>query len=59
MHWRQFIQRYESTLRAVILGVLHEEGETDDVHALGTVKTRLYLAQKKLLNRLVPNQNKI
>jgi RNA polymerase sigma factor (sigma-70 family) len=24
-------QRYESTLRAVILGVLHEEGETDDV----------------------------
>jgi RNA polymerase sigma-70 factor (ECF subfamily) len=31
MHWQQFIQRYESTLRAVILGVLHEEGETDDV----------------------------
>src|SRR6202035_5459910 len=24
-------QRYESTLRAVILSVLHEEGETDDV----------------------------
>ena len=27
--------------------------------ALGTVKTRLYLAQKKLLNQLVPIQNKI
>jgi RNA polymerase sigma-70 factor, ECF subfamily len=27
--------------------------------ALGTVKTRLYLAQKKLLNRLEPIQNKI
>src|SRR4029077_19819704 len=27
--------------------------------ALGTVKTRLHLAQKKLLNRLVPIQNKI
>src|ERR1700736_1931781 len=27
--------------------------------ALGTVKTRLQLAQKKLLNRLVPIQNKI
>jgi RNA polymerase sigma factor (sigma-70 family) len=27
--------------------------------ALGTVKTRLYLAQKKLLNRLVLIQNKI
>jgi RNA polymerase sigma-70 factor, ECF subfamily len=24
-------QRYQSTLRAVILGVLHEDGETDDV----------------------------
>ena len=24
-------QRYESTLRTVILSVLHEEGETDDV----------------------------
>jgi hypothetical protein len=24
-------QRYESTLRAVILSVLHEEGDTDDV----------------------------
>ena len=24
-------ERYESTLRAVILRVLHEEGETDDV----------------------------
>jgi RNA polymerase sigma-70 factor (ECF subfamily) len=132
--------RYESTLRAVILSVLHEEGETDDVlhdvfiqlwnHAdrfvaekglhgflvtlarrraldrlkptnfdlsellrgmirllpgpqqevvqltffegmsqreiaarqsiaLGTVKTRLQLAQKKLLNQLVPILNKI
>jgi len=27
--------------------------------ALGTVKTRLYLAQKKLLNQLLPIQNKI
>jgi RNA polymerase sigma-70 factor (ECF subfamily) len=27
--------------------------------ALGTVKTRLQLAQKKLLNHLVPIQNKI
>jgi len=27
--------------------------------ALGTVKTRLHLAQKKLLNQLVPIQNKI
>jgi len=27
--------------------------------ALGTVKTRLYLAQKKLLNQLVPIRNKI
>jgi len=40
-------------------GMSQREIATQKSIALGTVKTRLYLAQKKLLNRLVPIQNKI
>ena len=40
-------------------GMSQREIATQKSIALGTVKTRLYLAQKKLLDRLVPIQNKI
>jgi RNA polymerase sigma-70 factor, ECF subfamily len=40
-------------------GMSQREIATQKSIALGTVKTRLHLAQKKLLNQLVPIQNKI
>jgi RNA polymerase sigma-70 factor, ECF subfamily len=40
-------------------GLSQREIAAQNSIALGTVKTRLYLAQKKLLNRLEPMQSKI
>ena len=40
-------------------GLTQREIAAERSIALGTVKTRLHLAQKKLLNQLVPIQNKI
>jgi RNA polymerase sigma-70 factor (ECF subfamily) len=42
-----------------VVGLTQREIAAQRSIALGTVKTRLHLAQKKLLNQLVPIQNKI
>jgi RNA polymerase sigma-70 factor (ECF subfamily) len=44
---------------AFFKGMTQREIAAQKSVALGTVKTRLYLAQKKLLNQLVPIRNKI